>query len=107
MIEIHLYGKLRRYAPKSCAAADSVITLETSAPQTLAHLLRLSGIPQEEVTQVFLNGQLLTTSFSMAPYLDNITAQERLPTSESPWEPMIRDGDRLGLFPPRMSRLGV
>lgn len=107
MIEIHVYGDLRRYAPDSRAAGDSVIVAQTTGPQPLSRLLRRVGIPQPEIAQVFLNGQLLTTSCSMAPYLGYVTARDRLPQDKSPWETEIRDGDRLGLFPPRMCMLVV
>ncbi len=107
MIEIHVYGDLRRYAPDSRAASDSVIVAATTGSETINDLLHRAGIPRQEIAQVFLNGQLLTTSCSMAPYLGYITARDCAPEGKSPWETEVRDGDRLGLFPPRMSMLVV
>jgi len=107
MIEIYLYGDLRHYAPGNRASGRAIIALPAQSSETIAALLRRAGIPQAEVAQVFLNGQLLTTACSMAPYLGYVTAQARVPADRSPWETELRDGDRLGLFPARMCMLVV
>jgi len=107
VIEIYLYGELRRYAPDRRASGNAVIVLMTTEDKNVADILRQAGIPQEQVRQVFLNGQLLTTSCRMAPYLGYVTAQDRVPENKSPWNTRLQEGDRLGLFPPKMCMLVV
>jgi len=107
VIEIYLYGELRRYAPDSRASGNAVIVLTATGDEDVADILRQAGVPQEQVRQVFLNGQLLTTSCRMAPYLGYVTAQDRVPEDKSPWNTRIQKGDRLGLFPPKMCMLVV
>jgi molybdopterin converting factor small subunit len=82
MIEIHLYGKLRRFAKKQDPTSDSVLHLPVKEGETIEDIVRRIGIPREELGRnTFLNGQLSALSRE------------------------VKDGDRLGLFPSDMSLL--
>ena len=82
MVEIHLYGKLRRFAAEQDPGRDSVLRVPVGASETIADITGRLGIPPEELGRnIFLNGQLSA-----------LTRQ-------------LHDGDRLALFPPDMSLL--
>ena len=82
MIEVHLYGKLRRYADSQDPTSVSVATVEWRGGDTVGAVIARLEIPVEQVgSNVFLNG--------------------RYANSDS----LIHDGDRLGLFPDDMQLL--
>jgi molybdopterin converting factor small subunit len=82
MIEIHLYGKLRRFADKQDPTSDSVLHLPVEEGETIEDIVRRIGISNEELGRnIFLNGQLSALSRK------------------------VKDSDRLGLFPWDMSLL--
>ncbi len=75
MIEIHLYGKLRRLVHNSSASDDTVLHLEPIEGEVFSQLVERLGLSQKDLGDCFLNGNLLK------------------PTD------VISDGDRIGLFP--------
>ena len=82
MIEIHLYGKLRRFADKQDPTGDSVLHLPVKGGEAIEDIVRCLGIPHEELGRnIFLNGTLSALSRE------------------------VKEGDRLGLFPQDMSLL--
>lgn len=82
MIEIHLYGKLRRFADEQHPASDSVVHAPVQEGDTIQRVLERLGIPMEEVgSNVFLNWQY--------------SALMR----------KVKDGDRLAVFPDDMQLL--
>jgi molybdopterin converting factor small subunit len=82
MIEIHLYGKLRRFADKQDPTGDSILHLPVDDGETIEDVIRRIGIPHDELGRnIFLNGTLSALSRK------------------------VKDGDRLGLFPWDMSLL--
>ena len=82
MLEIHLYGKLRRFAPDSDARSESVVTVAWEEGDTVSCIVNRLGIPLDETgSNIFLNG--------------------RYATLRSP----VTDGDRVGLFPDDMQLL--
>jgi molybdopterin converting factor small subunit len=82
MIEIHLYGKLRRFANEQDPTSDSVLHVPVKGEETIEDIVRRIGIPREELGRnIFLNGQISALSRN------------------------VKDGDRLGLFPWDMSLL--
>ncbi|HLB11810.1 MAG TPA: MoaD/ThiS family protein [Dehalococcoidia bacterium] len=80
-LEVRLYGKLRRFAAKKEVSSDSLIMVELPDVETVQGVLERIGVAREEVSNVFLNGRLAGL------------------------EQQVKDGDRLGLFPPDMSLL--
>ncbi len=82
MIDVHLYGKLRRFTGNSNPRRESVLTMEAREGETILDIIRRIGIPPEELgSNIFLNGEVST--------LDRT----------------VRDGDRLGIFPDDMQLL--
>ena len=107
MIELHFYGDLSRYASGKTSSGASVSNLPLAGIQTVNDVLRLVGIEPAEVGHIFLNGKLLYTRSRMAPWLGYTRAEDRVPVDGSHFEATLRSGDRLGLFPTRMSMLVV
>ena len=82
MIEVHLYGKLRRFAEQKSATEDSILLIEPRDKDTIRGTITRLSIPLSEIgTNIFLNGELSS--------LDRV----------------IKDGDRLGVFPDDMQLL--
>ncbi len=107
MVEIRLYGKLRRFGPDPRGDRETVIPLELKPGETVGGALARLGIPLEEVAHIFLNGRLLTTCNSMAPWLRSQRVREDVPTCEPSLDHPLRDGDRLGIFGRDMAMLVV
>ena len=107
MIELHFYGDLSRYASGKTSSGASVSNLPLGDAQTVSDVLRQVGIEPAEVGHIFLNGKLLYTRSRMAPWLGYPRTEDRVPTDGSHLDTTLRSGDRLGLFPKRMSMLVV
>ncbi|MGD8967757.1 MAG: hypothetical protein PVI07_09645 [Anaerolineae bacterium] len=101
MVEIYLYGRLRRHAPVSHASGKSMIRMEPRAEETVRTALERIGIAPDDVYHVFLNGSILSTQNSMAPWLRYQEAQGK--GLDTP----VQDSDRLGLFAEDMALLVV
>lgn len=86
MIEVHLYGLLRRYAAESSVTAESIARVAAQEGDTVDDILRRMGVdPDEEVSHIFINGRY------------SYTARQAL----------VQDGARLGVFPWDMGLLYV
>jgi len=107
MVEVHLYGSLRRYAADSRPDRESVGRLEPRPGETVGTLLEWLGISPAEVSHIFLNGTLLFTRNAMAPWLGYQQARADAPTQDQGLDFPLRDGDRLGLFAQDMAMLVV
>lgn len=107
MVEVHLYGRLRRFGPELRGDKDTVVKLKLKGGETVGDVLKRLGIPAEEIAHVFLNGRLLTTCNSMAPWLRYQKVEEGLPTGKLNFDYPVREGDRLGLFGRDMAMLVV
>lgn len=82
MIEVHLYGKLRRFADNQNPSSDSIVYVPFASGITIRGVAESIGIPLQEIgSNIFLNG--------VYSILDN----------------KVKDGDRLGLFPDDMQLL--
>jgi len=110
VVEVYLYGKLRRYAPASRASGQSVVRLDVEDDETVATLLERVGVPSDDICHVFLNGAILSTKNAMAPWLKYEHADGssvgRSDTAESLDAP-VHNGDRLGIFAHDMALLVV
>jgi hypothetical protein len=108
MVEVHLYGSLRRYAPDSQPDRESVVRLEPQSGETVRTALERLGISPAEVYHIFLNGALLSTRNSMAPWLEYQKVQgESEQTASQGLDTPVRSGDRLGLFARDMGLLVI
>lgn len=103
MVEVHLYGSLRRHAPDPRPDWESVVRLEPQPGETVGTMLKRLGIAPAEVYHVFLNGALLSTHNSMAPWLIYQQAGAR----DQGLDTLLQPGDRLGLFASDMGLLVV
>ena len=82
MVEVHLYGKLRRFTDNQDPAQDSIVNVPVKKGDTIEDIIRRIGMPLEEIgNNIFLNGEY--------------SALER----------QVNDGDRLGIFPDNMQLL--
>ena len=82
VIEVHLYGKLRRFAENRESSSDSIVNVPVNVDDTIQDVISYIGIPQEELgNNIFLNGEY--------------SALTRC----------VNDGDRLGVFPDDMQLL--
>lgn len=82
MIEVHLYGKLRRFAAEQDPAGLSIVHVPVQDGDTIRGVLERLGIPLEEVgSNIFLNWQYSALSRR------------------------VREGDRLAVFPDDMQLL--
>jgi hypothetical protein len=91
MVEIHLYGGLRRHAARSRPSRESVVRIAPEDGETVAALLARTGIAPDEVYHVFLNGALLATHNTMATWLAYHRQDRGLDAPVLP-------GDRIGVF---------
>jgi len=58
MIEVHLYGALRRFSRNPDPRGESTCWVSTDAGDTIASVIRRIGIPEEELSlNVFLDGE--------------------------------------------------
>jgi len=79
MIEVYLYGKLRRFTDNLDPSRDSITHIATKKGDSIADIIQRIGIPDNEAgTNIFLNGEY------------------------SPQSRKINNGDRLGVFPDDM-----
>ena len=81
MIELHLYGKLRRFAPEQEIAGDSIVMVSCQPGDTIGGVLTRLGVPHEETSNIFAKGELCAL------------------TKEAV------DGERVGVFPDDMALL--
>jgi len=102
-VEIHLYGRLRRYAPDPRPDRESVVQLEPQPGEMVETVLERLGISLAEVYHVFLNGALLSTHNSMAPWL----RYREIGAHGQGLAVSLHPGDRLGLFADDMALLVV
>ena len=81
-IEVHLYGKLRRFAPDPDPAGDSIVYVPVEENDTILDVLVRLGVPLKDVgSNIFLNWQY------------------------SGLNRRIQRGDRLAVFPDDMQLL--
>ena len=82
MIEVHLYGKLRRFTDNQDPTRDSIIYVPVEDGDTIGDIIRRIGIQIGEIgSNIFLNGEY--------------SALVR----------KVKDEDRLGIFPDNMQLL--
>ena len=85
MIEVRLYGLLRRYAEEKEVTGDSIVCVSMEEGDTVEEVLRRIGIDPQEVSNIFVNGTYSYRALRLR----------------------VKDGDRLGVFPKDMGMLYV
>ena len=106
MIEIHLFGSLRRYAADPRPNRDTVVRLSTEEQGTVGQVLAQVGIDPAEVGNIFLNGRLLPRSGYPILLGYPLAADEPL-LQDAYLDMAVSAGDRVGVFPRNMSSVVV
>jgi hypothetical protein len=78
MIEVHLYGLLRKLVLESKANEESVLLVESKDRESFQEFIQRLGLDMTEMGDCFINGRLAHISDS------------------------VKDEDRVGLFPYNM-----
>ena len=105
MAEIHLYGKLRRFAQDIPSDPGNVIRVSPAADETLEMLLARLEIPVDEIYSIFFNSKLLAARSAMASWIGY--RQVRADPFDWNLSMTIEPADRIGLFGRDMSALVV
>jgi hypothetical protein len=105
MAEIHLYGKLRRYAQDIPSDHGNVIRVSPETDETLEMLLARLEIPVDEIYSIFFNSKLLAARTAMASWI----GYRQLRTDPFDWNlnVAVQPIDRIALFGRDMSALVV
>ena len=102
MVEIRLFGKLRRYSEDN---PDGIIRVSPESDETLDELLARLGIPPEEIYSIFFNSKLLAARAGMAKWIGY--RQVRTDPFEWDLKVTVKPSDRIGLFGRDMAALVV
>jgi hypothetical protein len=105
MIEIHLYGKLRRYGPPVRAGRSCILSLQAGHGETVSSLLAKAGIPKDEVNHIFMNSKLLASRARAAVLYGYL--QTRPDVHDWELEVSVGNEARLGLFGHDMAMLSM
>jgi hypothetical protein len=105
MVEIHLFGKLRKYAQISDQETDNVIRISPQSDETIALLLARVGIAIEDIYSIFLNHKLLAARSGMARWIGH----QKVRSEVFNWDLDIpvNPGDRIGIFGRDMAALVI
>ena len=102
-VDIHLYGKLRRFRPHP--GGPHVVQVEPNTNETIASLLQRLEIPIAEIYSIFLNSKLLAARSRMARWI----GYRQVRSDPFDWDLNIpiKSGDRIGLFGRDMAALVI
>ncbi len=105
MIEIRIYGKLRRFINEPEALHGNLMRVTPQPQETLAQLLARIGIPLDDIYTIFLNSRLLVTRSKMAYWI----GYQQVHKNPLDWEldVVVKAGDRVGLFGRDMAALVI
>jgi hypothetical protein len=105
MAEIHLYGKLRRYASDHQSRRGNVLLVSPGLDETLETLFASLEIPVDEIYSIFVNSKLLAAHTGMALWLGH----RQIRTDPFDWNLNVplQHADRIGIFGGDMSALVV
>jgi hypothetical protein len=105
MVEIRIYGKLRRYAQDIPTDSDRVARVSAEPNETLGELLTRLNIPVEKIYSVFFNSKLLAARSGMA----SMVGYPQVRNNPYNWDlnVAVKSADRIGLFGRDMAALVV
>ncbi len=105
MLDIHVYGKLRRHIRPEQISEGSVVRISPRPDETVKSLLKNMGVPESEVYSIFLNSKLLAARSGMARWI----GYQQVRPNPFDWNLGIRvnAGDRIGLFGRDMAALVI
>jgi hypothetical protein len=105
MIEIHLYGNLRRYGHPTKPGQSCVVNVEARPEETVSSLLVKAGIPVDEVHHIFVNSRLLASRARIAVLYGYLQARDNV--HDWALEVPVANGSRVGLFGRDMAMLSM
>jgi hypothetical protein len=105
MVDIRIYGKLRRYAKDIPTDSDNVIRVSPEPDETLETLLARLNIPVDEIYSIFFNSKLLAARSGMA----SMVGYRQVRGNPYNWDlnVTVNPSDRIGLFGRDMAALVV
>ena len=105
MVEIRIYGKLRRYMKDIPTDRDNVIRVSPESNETLEALLARLDIPVEKIYSIFFNSKLLAARSGMA----SMVGYPQVRGNPYNWDLTlaVKNSDRIGLFGRDMAALVV
>ncbi len=105
MIEIHLYGKLRKVLGDDNPSESNVLRLSPEPGETIASVFERAGISAEDVYSLFLNARLLAARSNMVRWL----GYQQAGADPLSWDlnVPVSPGDRIGVFGRDMAALVV
>ncbi|MEE4266061.1 MAG: hypothetical protein V2I56_25470 [Desulfobacteraceae bacterium] len=105
MVEIRIYGKLRRYVQDISTGHDNVIRISPEPNETLEALLARLDIAVEKICSVFFNSKLLAARSGMA----SMVGYPQVSGNPYNWDLnlTLKTSDRIGLFGRDMAALVV
>ena len=105
MIEIHLYGKLRKTLCDDTLPESNILQLSPEPGETVASVFERVGISKEDVHSLFLNAKLLAARSNMVRWL----GYQQTGADPLAWDlnVPVSSGDRIGVFGRDMAALVV
>ena len=105
MVDIRVFGKLRRFVKEPVAGHAGLVQVEPRSGETLQQLLERLEIPADEIYTIFLNSKLLASRSLMAYRM----GYQQVNKDPLDWnlEIEVKEGDRVGLFGSDMAALVV
>ena len=105
MVEIRVYGKLRKVAQDVPTGDDDVIRVSPEPGETLDNRLPRIGIPLKEIYSIFYNSKLMAACAGMA----SMVGYPQIRGNPYNWElkVAVKSSDRIGLFGRDMAALVV
>jgi len=105
MVEIRIYGKLRKKVAEKGAGGVTIVEVEPHEGEQLIEILQRIGIKVEDIFTIFYNAGILATHNTMACFLGYRQACKGVDDWSLAVE--VKDGDRIGVFGDDMSALVV
>lgn len=105
MIEMHLYGKLKKQAFDEVAGKSGTIMINPEPRLTMAAALERAGLSTDEIYSIFLNNKLVAARSNMARWLGYQQIRKNPLSWDLDFE--VSAGDRIGLFGRDMAALVV
>jgi hypothetical protein len=106
LIEVRLYGELRRYASPAVRGRGTVMYLPAKGSETVGQVLAQLRIDLAQVGNMFLNGRILPRS-SYPVLLGYPVAADGPLSADDCLKTFVQPGDRLGIFPRNMAAVVV
>jgi len=104
LVEVRLFGHL---APKGAKVAPGeALHLPVEQGETVGQVLAQVGVAPEEVGNIFVNGKLIPRGLYPILLGYQRTADGPL-AAEDYWATPVQPGDRIGIFPRKMSLVVV